>query len=53
MAKKNKGRTEIQKLEKKLTQINAGKWRENEKTVAKLKARLTFLKAQEKKSSNR
>lgn len=43
MAKK--GKTEIEKLEKKLAGIKSGKWNETPERIKKLEARLAELKA--------
>ena len=41
---KSTGTTEIQKLEKKLANIESGKWNESPERVLQLKARLKTLK---------
>jgi len=42
--KKSKGKSEIEKLEKKLSEIRDGKWNESPERIKKLEARLNELK---------
>lgn len=42
---KSKGKSEIQKLEKKIANVESGKWQEKPERVLQLKARLKKLKS--------